>query len=330
MTATVTESAVSPERISISKMKTVRRCKKRAEYKYVMDLRRKKKAVQLYRGDWLHQLLMVNADGHDWRQRHAELTATFNELFEEEREELGDLPSECARIFRSYLATYRLVDKGLRVIDSEVDELITLPNGDQFNFIIDLIYEEPDGGIWLKDYKTVKNFMPSDFMLLDVQLTSYFWGAEKMGYKPLRGVEFDELITKPPTIPETLQNGRLTERKNLACDAYTYYATIKAMGLDPQDYRETLLRLKQQHTRWFRRTRLPKDPPTTKRVMRELMMTSAEWKRAKRLGHFPRSPMKDCTWDCDYQSLCQIDLMGGDISDIVKLQFDIKHRDRDD
>jgi hypothetical protein len=34
---------------------------------------------------------------------HEGLTHSFNLLFEEEREELGDLPGECERLFKAYL-----------------------------------------------------------------------------------------------------------------------------------------------------------------------------------------------------------------------------------
>lgn len=318
-----------PLRLSNSKAKTYRRCPKQYEFKYVQKLRRKSHALPLKRGDWLHQLMMTHYDGHDWRVRHAELTVEFMKLFEEEREEYGDLPTECSRIFRSYLAHYRHIDGQYTVIDSEVDEIVELPNGDTFNFIIDLIVEDQDGGIWLWDHKTVKGFMPADFMLLDTQLSRYFWAARKIGIKGLRGVMFNELITAPPTAPELLKNGRLTERQNLKCDVYTYMATIKAHGLDPKDYRDTLLRLKGQSDRWFRRTKLPKSKHLTEQMMRELLMTSREIKEATRRGHFPRHPDKSCQWGCDFTELCIIDLNGGDTSDVIKLKYQPIKKDTD-
>lgn len=311
-------------RLSNSKVKCYRRCPKRFEYKYVRKLRKKQRALTLFRGDWLHQLLMVHYDGHDWRDRQAELTANFMKLFEEEREEYGDLPAETERIMTSYLMHWHKQDRGLHIVDSELDEIVKLPTGDEFNFVIDLVVEEPDGGLWLWDHKTVKNFMPEDFMLLDAQLARYFWAAERMGYKPIRGVLFNELITNPPTVPKLLEaSGRLEKRKNIRCDVYTYYREIKRHGLDPRAYADMLNHLKARSDQWFRRTRLPRDRGLTRLTMQELAMTAHEIKSAERRGHFPRNPMKECTWDCDYLAPCMVELMGGSADEIIRLQYDI-------
>lgn len=310
--------------LSNSMIKGWRRCPKQYEFKYVMGLKPKKRETPLYRGDWLHQLLMTHYDGEDWMERHRILTAEFNELFEEEQEELGNLPEECHRIFRSYLAHWKHEDKKLTIIDSEVDEVVDLPNGDEFNFIVDLIVQEPDGGIWLWDHKTVKDFMPESFMLLDTQLARYFWAAQKVGYKPLRGILFNELRTAPPTLPKLLKSGKLEQRRNIRCDVYSYLRAIKEAGQDPKDYAEFLNYLKTKSGEWYRRTRLAKDPVLTKQTMRELMMSSREIKEAERLGHFPRTPMKSCQWDCGFIDPCTIQLHGGSIDEVIRLKYERK------
>lgn len=316
--------------ISNSKANSYRRCPRQFRFKYIEKLRKRTIGLPLRRGDWLHQLLMVHYDGHDWKERHNTLKEDWDKLLEEEKDEIGiDLPTECARIMKSYLKFYRDEDKNYKVIDSEVDELVELPNGDMFNLIIDLIVEEPDGGLWLWDHKTVKSFFDEDFMLIDSQLARYFWAAHKLGYSPLRGVMFNELCTKPPTPPKVLKNGSLSQAKNMWCDAYTYLAAVKEQGLDPKDYRDTILRLRASHDRFFRRTRLPRDAPMMKQLMRELMMTSREIKRATARNEFPRTGRKECKFDCDYLEPCTIELQGGDITEIVKLRYEIRKREEE-
>lgn len=316
-------------RLSNSKVKTFRRCEKKYEFKYVMGLKPKARAVQLERGSWVHDLLMHHYDGKDWRERHAELTREFTATFEEEREGHEDLPKECSRIMRSYLHRYRETDSGLHVVDSEVDEVVTLPNGIEFNFIIDLIVEEPDGGQWLWDHKTVKSFMDADFMLLDAQLTRYYWSAEQMGYKP-RGVIFNEIRTKPPSVPALTQKGALSRAK-IDTDYLTYASAIKRYGLKPNDYREQLLRLRrldrsESNHPFFRRTRMPRDKPVTQQMMAELVMTAREIRAAEKRAQFPRTPDKACTWDCEFRDPCIIQLQGGDIRDVIKMRFTKKKR----
>lgn len=307
--------------LSNSRIKTWSRCNKQYEYKYIMGLKPKSKAIPLERGSWLHKLLEVHYDGEDWKAAHKELTEAFNGYFIEEREELGDLPAECNRIMRSYLMNYPDDRKQYKVIDTEMDEVVTLPNGLRFRLIIDKIIEESDGGLWLVDYKTVKNFMPPDFLLLDAQLARYFWGAEKLGYKPLRGIMFDEIKTQAPTVPKQLKTGGLERRKNMRCDAYTYYRELKHLGLDPKPYKEFLNYLMSKNSEWFRRTRLPKDKPLVLQQMRELDWTARQIREAEERNEFPRSVMKDCRWDCSFLELCALQLTGARIEPAIKLRY---------
>lgn len=331
-----------PLRLSNSKANTFQRCPKKFHYRYELGLRPKVKALPLERGTWLHTLLEVHYAndpnhiiypgkrgvgkgikvGNDWRKAHRVLTNAFNNLFDEEKEDLGNLPEECHRIFMSYLMRYNKEDKAQwRVIDTELDEIITLPSGLRFQIIIDLIMEDLNGGLWIWDHKTVGRFMPADFMLLDAQLARYFWGAEHMGYKSLRGIIFNEVNTTSPTLPKVLKDGTLEKRANLRCDVFTYLREIKRQGTTVDAHREFLKRLASQQDLWFRRTRLPKDPPLIKTLMDELEMTANAINSAKYANAFPRTVTKDCTWGCEFLHACQVELMGGDASDIIKSRF---------
>src|SRR6478736_7737799 len=228
-------------RLSNSKERTWRRCPKKYEFKYIYKLRPKKRVVQLERGSWIHDLLMHHYDGHDWEAQHKVLTKKFYALFEEEREELGDLPVECQRIMKSYLRTYKEEDKQYRVVDSELDEIITLPNGLRFQIIVDLILEDiRTGDLIAWDHKTRKNFSDTDSMLLDPQLTRYFWGLQHMGYKPLVGVGYNEIRTKPPTVPRLLKSGGLSRAMNIDTDVWTYGSELRKHGLDLSEYQGIL------------------------------------------------------------------------------------------
>lgn len=319
-----------PIRMSNSKEGCYRRCPRKYKFRYVEKLKAKRTAIQLKKGSWMHELLMVHYDGQDWRERQADLTRDFNNLLFEEREEYGNLPEETKRIMTAYLAHYKDEDKGYRVVDTELDELIDLPNGDRFNFIIDLVIEEiHDGSLWLWDHKNVSGLMDEDFMLLDAQLAKYVWGAKQIGFPKIRGVLFNELSTKTPTIPEMGKKGELTRRKNLQCDVYTYYKEIRRRGLNPRDYGEMIMHLRNQSDSWFRRTRMPRDRHMTEVTMRELIDTADEIREAEARGRFPRTQDKSCKWMCEFLHPCIAELQGGDIEDILQLQFTTASRERD-
>jgi len=321
-------------RLSNSKAKTWNRCPKQYDFKYVQKLRPKRKKVHLELGTWVHELLMVYYDGEDWKAKHRQLKAKFNNLFEEEKEELGDLPAEALRLFKSYLRHYGKEDEEHRTIDTEVDEIIELPNGLRFQFIIDRIYEDRDG-LWLQDHKAISKFMPKDFMLLDAQLTRYFYCAEKMGYTPLLGVEFNEIRTKAPSIPHVNQDGFLSRAQKIDTDYWTYLKTIKDLGQNPKSkiYLPKLRELwerEQTDSRFFRRSRLPKDKPVTRTMMRELTDTAVEIRQAEKRGRFRRTPDKSCQWTCDYLDLCVTELHGGNTDSMIKMHYEQRKRNEED
>lgn len=318
-------------RVSNSKDKTFRRCEKRYEYKYVLGLSRKKRERNLELGSWMHELLQTYYDGEDWELVHKRLTKEFYNMFEEEREDLGDLPTDCLRLMRNYLRHYPDDFSRYRVIDSEMDEIIELPNGVKLQIIVDLIVEDTVTGlIWPWDHKNRKNFGSTEDMLLDPQLTYYFTGLEMMGYKPLGGAVYNELCTKLPTVPVPLKKGGLSKAQKVinGTDVRTYMQAIKRHGLDIEDYRDTLRRISRaQQGKFFNRVFLPKDKPMTKRMLKELSWTAEDMVRKERTGRFTRTFIaKQCSWDCDYKDLCITDLHGGDIEPMIRAGFETREQ----
>lgn len=311
-------------KVSNSKIKTWRRCPKRYEYKYIQKLETRKRSVALERGSWLHELLQTHYDGEDWREVHKEWSMRFYNMEEEDREDLGhDLPDEIYRIFRAYLKKYKEIDKSFVVVDSEMNEYVDLGNGLVLNIIIDLIVEDKRTKLlWAWDHKSRKNFENSDNMILDPQLTLYFSGLQKMGYSPLGGVLYNEIRTKPPTIPRLLKNGGLSKAKDIDTDVFTYMSEIRKHDLDPNDYRDILRVIANKGERFFRRVALPKDPPIVRQMTKEAIMSANEMIRAEKRQEFPRSfDVKTCKWDCDFKDVCIVELHGADPSDLIRMNF---------
>lgn len=314
-------------KISNSKARTWRRCPKKYEYKYVQRLRPKAKAVPLERGTWCHELLQCFYDGGDWKKQHKVLTKKFNRLFEEEREMLGDLPGDCARIMRSYLRQYEEEDGNLRIVDTELNEYVTLPNGLRVQVIIDLVYED-HMGLWAMDHKFRKAFESPENMRLDPQLTVYYWALEVLGY-PCVGTVYNEVLTKPPTIPKlTATTGRLEKRKNIFTDQYTYASAVKAHGFSLSDYTDILRVIGLTHKdKFFRRTYIPRDKEMVRNAMQDLNWTAQEIMDGERKSRFPRTFDKSCKFGCDYKDLCLSQFHGGDGESIIKSYFTRKEAD---
>jgi hypothetical protein len=316
-------------RVSHSRVKTWRRCEKQFEYKYVQGLRTKSKNKNLEMGSWIHELLMYYRDGQDWLKKHRELEREFNTYFEEEREMLGhDMPEQCLRLMRSYIRQYGKADKrDYTVIDTEMDEVITLPNGLEVNVIIDLIVEDKRGGLWGWDYKTRTKFDHKDIILLDPQYSLYYDAMEIMDYKKMRGFIVDEIRKKAPTVPKLLKSGGLSKAKNIDTDVWTYMAAIREQGENPDNYAAILQHIAtNQRERFYRRTFIPKDPPVLNRVRRELIESAREIENKAKRRHpvYSRSVDNSCMFMCDYRDICIIDLHGGDTDQMKKMKFEVK------
>jgi hypothetical protein len=214
-------------------------------------------------------------------------------------------------------------DSHWTVVDQELDEFVTLPNGLRLHIIVDLIVED-HMGLWIVDHKFRGKFARRTSMTQDPQLTMYFWGLQKMGYKPIVGVIYNEVLTKPPTEPPVLKSRKVSTAKKWldGTDVLTYASAVRANGQDLAAYATQLRYIAaNQHEKFYRRTYLPKDPPMVRNIMNELVYTSREIARAERRSEFPRTFDASCEWQCEYRDLCISQLHGGDISSMVKADF---------
>lgn len=302
-----------------SMLKTFRRCPKQAEYKYVHRLKPKVASLPLKRGTWMHSLLEWHYKGLDWREKHAELTAAFSELFDEEKEQLGDLPRECARLMRSYLWHYGESDPWI-VHETELTLETEFPDGTIYRGRIDALVEN-QWGLWIVDHKTHKRMPDFTFRMLDAASALYIWAAIRNKI-PVQGFIWNYLLTKPPTVPALLKDGSRLSARAIQTDYVTLVKAIRAYGLDPKPYADQLRYLKAQRFQdgapqsspFFHRSVLEKNDQMLKRIAREALHTSKrmnayEWDKP---DYVERVPDRSCTFMCSYLDICQYSLFAGE------------------
>jgi len=317
--------------------------------------------LPLYRGTWMHALqealhqqwagneefkiqvgegkrtgVLITA--HSWKDVHEALTARFEELFEEEREDLGELPDECYDMFRRYLRfwkrdqdVYSVAEIGGKpaielIVEAPLDEF-GLKDA-RFKGRIDLVVEDEEyGGDWIWDAKWVRNIPVPDERMMSPQAPLYVWALRKQYGLDVRGFVFNYGRTKPPTVPRILKSGMVTTRRSLDTDQYTYYQQIKAAhGAKYKQYlpyyKDKLLELKGREALWFDRQRIPVDDPTILRAVREYVATVRDIQRREtRPDYVPRSYFYNCRFGCEYHNLCVAAFSGNDTSAIVKKDF---------
>lgn len=319
-----------------SMLKQMARCPKATQYKYAERLKPRLLTMRdkpLQRGTWFHALLQEYYAGRSWKAAHREFVDKYNGLFDEEKEALGDLPTELLALMKSYLWHYG-ADKedpyhGWDVLGTEV----TLecpwpdsPNGtDIYRCRVDILYRD-EWGLWIGDHKTHKTLPNTTFRILDAASPLYIWCARENGYD-VRGFMWNYVGTKPPTAPKLVYVGKSRERlstRTIETDYPTYRRALKELGLDLDDHRGELNRLRAQ--RWehgapqsspfFRRDSLEKSDDMIAGVVAVAMKTrdrlhEYDWED---LNMVERSPDRSCTYACSYTALCETELFDGNAS----------------
>lgn len=323
------------EVVTNSMIKTFRRCPRQFYYKYVQRLKpRMDKSRPLKMGTWMHALLEEYYAGRDWKAKHSELSTRYADLFDEEKEALGDLPTDCKRLMLSYLWHYGANKDdpfhGWEIADVEVTVEAPLGVGDAvLRGRVDLVVMDRYG-IWLVDHKNQKRFPDFAFRLNDTQSALYLWIMRENGVE-VEGFIWNYLRTKAPTIPAMLQDGTRLSKSKIDTDYPTLVKAIRANGLDPEPYRPWLNVLKNdrwevdkmQTSHFFHRATLEKSDAMLDRVVAEARhtyerMRAYDWETVDAIE---RVPDRSCTFMCSFQDLCSAELFQGDAPFLRRQQF---------
>lgn len=323
-------------KLSASKVARYRRCMKSYYYSYVLGLQRVKKSIAPVRGTIIHDCLQTHYSGGDWTKPIADLKIEWDKLFDEERAEWGDLPKEIYRIMRGYLLAYKTADSKLKTLATEVEFKYLLDGTTskiEYTGFIDWIYED-DRGVWICDHKTVKTLPSEQELYMDMQTLLYYdacrydEGLKKLlEGKKLAGVVFNHIRTKAPKEPQVLKSGGISKA---ACDTdvATYFEAVRKAGLDVNDYKDMVDKLK--GNTFFRRTRIPVSETTIAILRKELQHTARHIVTAEAYYEmwgegtsFTRTLLKGrCSWDCEFSKICFAELAGMNIQEMVDEDFE--------
>lgn len=313
-----------------SMIKTFRRCPKQTEYKYVQRLKPRSLGRPLSFGKDFHLMLQVNYEGGDWRDVLKEVTRKYRELFDEERDELGDYPRDLERTMLSYLWHY--ADDPWVVHEVEVTLECTFPDGSIYRCKIDLIVEN-QYGLWIVDHKTLKKMPDLTFRILDAQSALYIWCALRNKI-PVQGHIWNYVKSTPPKMPVLLKSRKgLSRAQKIVTDYPHLLRAIKRHGLDREDYADQLSYLKSQRyvdggmqtSPFFHRSILEKSNKMVTQVASEGYHTS------RRMHEYPwdqsrlieRVPDRSCKSTCSYVELCSLELFGGDTRSLRRSKYKV-------
>lgn len=316
-----------------SMLKTFRRCPKQAEFKYVHRLKPKRLGSPLKRGTWVHALLEAHGKGEDWRKVHDHYTRQFNQLFDEEKDYYGDMPTEILRVFKSYLWHYK--DDPWEYIDNEFQLEAKLPDGTIYRGKVDALIRN-QFGLWLVDHKTHKTLPDLNFRLLDAQSALYLWAARENGLE-VNGFIWNYIRWKAPSVPKLVDKNRRISDSPCDTDYPTFVAALKRYKEQYPEFqirdkdRQTAARLKAERyefgkpqvSSFFRRDVLEKTDDMIERVLQgnyttSLRMHSYDFSNPDAVE---RVVDRGCTFSCSYTDICTAELMGANTRPLLRQNY---------
>jgi len=293
-------------------------------------------AKPLKRGTWVHELLEAHGNGEDWKPIHARHSAKFNELFDEEKDYYGDMPSEIEAIMRSYMWHYK--NDPWEYVANEFTLEAEFPDGTLYRGKVDSLIEN-EHGLWLVDNKTHRTLPDLSFRMRDSQSALYLWAARENGL-PVRGFIWNYIRWKAPSVPKLLtKNDRISDA---ACDT-DYPTFVRALKEYKRDYPETFkvrpkdrdraLYLKGQQyvhgapqvSEFFRRDILEKSDEMLDRVMHMNYITSLRMQNYD-FSHIDYIEVADPRYQGffeSYEDLHTAHIMGVNLKPLIKQNYTI-------
>ena len=311
---------------SWSEVNLYRRCPKAHDYRYNQRLQRKRPIIPMLVGKILHEMLDAHAltkklatyqgDAWDILEKYANEYKTF---FEEEREEHGDIPGNCERLFESYLRRWK--DDDLTYEGTE--EFVATDLGSDLRFIgyIDKVATDGAGRRWLMDHKFHKSIPDAEHRFHELQLILYIWAWNRwQSNRQADGIVWDYVRTAPPTEPQILKSGELSQKASLRCDRSTYEAAIKREGLDPKPYAKFLKHLEKNDRMFFERVFLPAPKKAQiDQIVHDFRTTSVIIEHMK--GIAPRHLSKFNCQGCEFKQVCEAEVRGLDAKFVKKSHY---------
>lgn len=317
--------------VSFSRVKTWRFCHKQHDYRYNQKLQRKRRPVPLLRGNIIGEMLDARAFARMGLKKQKnpfgillKYKKEYGRLWDEEKERYGDVIGDVRRLFEGYERKY--ADDNFEYLG--VEEFVGLNLVKEIRFIgyIDKRVQDAQERMFLMDHKANKTIPDEDQRFSDLQKVFYIWAwNDNFPQKRVTGFIWDYIRTKPPTIPEQLQSGELTQRKNIDTDYWTYLSRLRELKLDPEPYRDTLARLKKMADRTYQRIPMPAPPKALiANVLEDLKSTAIEIHTSRNTD---RNMTRLCPSTCEFFHLCRAEVSGHDANYVRKTEYEEREPD---
>lgn len=308
---------------SQSKVKTWRRCRHAYHLKYVDRLRRKRKGRPLYFGSIIHEMIEADANGLDpmkvIKSYRKKLKA--EKMFTAEKQDHYDTIEDAQQIMSEYFLHWgrhsdlTYTKRGKRYAEHKF-EIEVLP-GILWNGKLDAMGTAKSLN-WLVEHKSFNRRASEDDRWRNLQSVGYFRVIDMLGWKPVDGVMWDYIWSKPPIKPQLLKDGSMSQKRLVTLPS-TVKQFIKDNSLDVRDYRTYMKAVRSRRSEYFYRVYTPVDKAVTDEVFGDFLHTMQEM--ASMHGEVKdRNIERHCSW-CDFEPLCRATMQGLDRDFILEREY---------
>ena len=300
--------------VTSSEIDCFQTCRKKYQYRYLEKYRSLKRVTSMEIGKAVH--LGLDA----WYSGGGVQGAIYKALDYLRTTDLSVDDAELvAQMLQRYADKYPTENFSVVYIESKfLVPVLTPRNYRSRNFmfagVIDGLVRKSDGSYWLLEHKTASSIGDNYFLKLetDFQIRAYIWALRQLGYD-VKGVIYNVLRTKLPTIPQILKKGGLSQAKNIDTTYDVYLDAIYDNGLDPADYQEILDILREKGDTFFSRQEYPVDQYDVEEFQEDLYRITRDMHTCR---HFYRNGSACNNWSgCAYRKLCTGEVLPSEIDE---------------
>lgn len=315
-------ASVKMFKVSQSKVNTWRRCRYAYHLKYNEKLEPKKKARPLTFGTLIHKMVEADVEGKNPLRVLAQEAKINEKLFDAEREMYGNIVEDVKYIMTAYFDYWEKQPNPIQYLpvkkkwaehefEVEIDkDIIAKGKIDAF-----AKYRKLKA---LVEHKSHKNIPNEEHRWRNLQSVFYIRIADKLGWVKCEGTIWDYIRSRPPTRPEILKSGKLSER-SLDSLPQVVEDIIKQNKLVKADYTDLLDTQQKNLSNYFVRVFTPANKSVVDQVFSEFITTSREMADISHKNH-EKTFGQHCTW-CGFRALCAAELKGHDADFIKQREF---------
>lgn len=321
-------------KVSQSKLKVYRRCKRAYWNKYVEKLKRKRVGRPLQFGRMVHEMIEEYANGRDPMKYLDKIAKRDEKMFKSQREELGNIVGDVRTIMGEYFDYWESVPEGKRIKymklngkSAEHTFEVEISDGIVATGKIDNFAVTPNKLKWLTEHKSGARIPNEDHRWRSLQSAMYLRIADMLGLPSLDGTLWDYIRSKPPTRPQILKGGQLSARGLDTLPTVVFDAMKEAkLKLGDPKYKGLIKQADQNRSAYFQRVFSPVKKKVVDILFNDFVHTAREM--ADHHGDPKHSEMnidRHCEW-CEYEPLCRALLQGLDVDFIIAKEYEKREK----